>query len=116
LKDGWHVDKKAWSVSNIQKYLKGSAKGDILISGEESTGQLFRDLVAAGNGTKIRWSFDARAGELGVDKIKELVRQGLKENIDDIAQVAKKDISNLDKTDEFIKEVMNNFDIKISDI
>lgn len=68
-----HVDKKAWAPDTIKKWLKKSAEADFIIPGEEKAGQLFKDLVAAGLGQKVRWSFDARAGELGVDNIKKIV-------------------------------------------
>jgi hypothetical protein len=109
-----YVDKKAWAPDTIKKWLAKSADADFLIPGEEKTGQLFRDLVAAADGKKMRWSFDARAGTAYTPgQIKAIVRNGLEKNIKSIKSVAgKPNVPNKD----FIDDVMKNFDIEISDI
>lgn len=116
LTDGTLVDKKAWSVSNIKKYLKASADGDFLIPGEETTGQLFRDLVAAGTGSKVRWSFDSRAKELGASKLKDYVKSGLNKNIEEIARLSGWSDFSKDGLVKFESDIMKNFDIEISEI
>lgn len=46
LKNGWHVDKKAWKPESIEKWFKASAKGNVIVKGSAKTGQLFRDIIA----------------------------------------------------------------------
>ena len=116
LTDGTLVDKKAWSVSNIKKYLAKSADGDFLIPSEETTGQLFRDFVAAGTGSKVRWSFDARAKGLPSGELRKLIESGLSKNLSNIASSAGlKDLSERSLR-EFKKKVIDNIEIEISDI
>src|SRR5690606_19362988 len=112
-----HVDKKAWAANTIKKWLSASANGKTKITGEVETGQLFRDLAAAGGleAKKMRWSFDARANELGVDEIKKLIRKGFEDNFDQIAKAggfsdATKDpVLRADK----INKVMDSFEVVI---
>src|SRR5690606_4454336 len=90
-----HVDKKAWAANTIKKWLSASANGKTKITGEVETGQLFRDLAAAGGpeAKKMRWSFDARANELGVDEIKKLIRKGFEDNFEQIAKAGGFDVT-----------------------
>jgi hypothetical protein len=120
LKDGWHVDKKAWKPETINKWFKASAKGDILPDGSAKTGQLFRDIIAAEGGTKIRWSFDARAGAIGKEKLLDMAEDSIKENFDAIAGVLKFDVGSFKNEATAIEaltdRIMKNFDIEIGDI
>lgn len=87
LKDGWNVDKKAWSPAAIQGRIKQSMKADLLIPGEETTGQIFRDIIAAQKGIKVRWSFDARSnGVLTPAQIKEMVKSSAKKEFPSLAK------------------------------
>src|SRR5690606_21905425 len=112
-----HVDKKAWAANTIKKWLSASANGKTKITGEVETGQLFRDLAAAGGpeAKKMRWSFDARANELGVDEIKKLIRKGCEDNFEQIAKAGgfADAIHDLDLRAEKIKEVMDRFEVVI---
>ena len=120
LKDGWHVDKKAWKPESIEKWFKASAKGNVIVKGSAKTGQLFRDIIAAHGNTKIRWSFDARASVIGKEKIFNMLSEALNENLDSIAGTLGKTIDSKELRASFIeditKKLKSNFDIEISDI
>lgn len=112
-----YVDKKAWAANTIKKWLSASANGKTKITGEVETGQLFRDLAAAGGNPpkKMLWSFDARANELGVDEIKKLIRKGFEDNFDQIAKAGGFDVNVRDSkaVAEKIDEVMGRFEVVI---
>lgn len=118
LNDGWHVDKKAWAPENIEKFLPLSAKPDVKVKGEARPGQLFKDFVAAGTGTKIRWSFDARAGEVyDENKLLEIIEDSLYENYEDVFKLSgiKVDTSIDTEVDKAISKIMENIDVEIGE-
>ncbi len=119
LKDGWNVDKKAWSPAAIQGRIKQSMKADLLIPGEETTGQIFRDIIAAQKGIKVRWSFDARSnGVLTPAQIKEMVEKAALNEFPSLAKAFKlnpKDYEKIATKKKFIDDILENFDIEIGD-
>ena len=114
------MDKKAWSPETIQKWFKASAKGNVVAEGSAKTGQLFRDIIAAEKGTKILWSFDARAGVIGRDKLLGMTEEAIEKNLDSIAGTLGYSIDSAEKRievlDEITDKVMANFDIEIGGI
>lgn len=116
------MDKKAWTPDSISTWLPQSARPDVKIKGEKKPGQLYKDLIAAHGNTKIRWSFDARAGTaFSKDDLLNMVETSIDKNFESIAKHLKievpTDAAEKSKVFKQVREkIFENFDVEIGGV
>lgn len=114
------MDKKAWTPDSISTWLPQSARPDVKIKGEKKPGQLYKDLIAAHDNTKIRWSFDARADTaFSKDDLLDMVETSIDKSFESIAKhldLKFKPEERAEMLQTVTKQIMKNFDVEIGSI